>query len=146
MKKSYLYLIILFYLINSKIVENPIFLTESKNPYVLSINDDNHYYIITKKAYLKIKKETGEIITDSKNELEKECSFIHDFSYKNYLLCSDKYYTINYNSDFNYIENEYDESFKTFISPTTIVGSMINKNNNDIYIYGYSRFWEGKYC
>ena len=137
MKQSYLYFIILFYQINS-IIENPIFLVDSKNPYVLSVNDNNSYYIIAKGMNLKVKKKTGKRIASSSNEVEEGCFFTHDFSYKNYLLCSDKYYIINNSNNFLYEKYEYNSLVKNCIDPTTIVGSMINKNNDDIYIYGYS--------
>ena len=85
---------------------------------------------------MKVIKETGERILIRNNEVKEDCFFTHDFSYKNCLLCSDKYYTINNNNNFFYEENEYNPLFKNYIDTATIVGNMINKNN--IYIYGYS--------
>ena len=105
---------------------------------------------------MKVLKETGERILIRNNEVKEDCFFTHDFSYKNCLLCSDKYYTINNYNNFFYEENEYNRLFKNYIDIATIVGNMINKNN--IYIYGYlkikyifyitlllSKFLEG-YC
>ena len=49
---------------------------------------------------MKVFKETGERILIRNNEVKEDCFFTHDFSYKNCLLCSDKYYTINNNNNF----------------------------------------------
>lgn len=105
---------------------------------------------------MKVLKETGERILIRNNEVKEDSFFTHDFSYKNCLLCSDKYYTINNNNNFFYEENEYNPLFKNYIDTASIVGNMINKNN--IYIYRYlkikyifyitlllSKFFEG-YC
>ena len=112
MKKSYLYLIIIYNQINSQIIDNPIILAELKNPYIFSINEDNSYYIIVKGINLIIIKETSNIITRSNNEIEEECIFTHDFSNKNNLFCSNKYFTINNDGHFIYIEYEYNELIK----------------------------------
>ena len=56
---------------------------------------------------MKILKEKGDMIESSYHEVEESCFFTHDFSYKNYLLCSNKYYLINNSNNFLYEENKY---------------------------------------
>ena len=46
MKELYILFIALLIQTNSEIIQNPIFLAESKKPFILSTND-NYYYIIT---------------------------------------------------------------------------------------------------
>ena len=58
MKKFYFLFVILFIQNNSQIKQNPIFLVESIEPFVLSTND-NYYYVITLGKNLKINKESG---------------------------------------------------------------------------------------
>ena len=64
---------------------------------------DNSYYIIAKGINLKIIKEIGKIIDSTNNELEEDCIVANDFSYQNYMFCSNKYYTINNDGHFTYI-------------------------------------------
>ena len=86
MKKLYFFLFIAFFIYtNSQIKENPIFLVESKNVFVLSTNDD-YYYVITTNKSFKIKKGTGDI-----KEIENKISnifaynYLVDNEYNNYL-------------------------------------------------------------
>ena len=66
MKKLYFLIVVLFIKINSQIKENPIFLVQSIDPFVLSTNDD-YFYLITLGKNLKIKKESGNIVNITDN-------------------------------------------------------------------------------
>ena len=81
MKKIFLLFIIFFIRTNSQIKENPIFLVNTTNPFVLSTNDD-YYYVITKGKSLKINKESGNI----------ENITINDFTHSNYIYIIDNLY------------------------------------------------------
>ena len=47
--------------------------------------------------------EIGKVIDSTNNELEEDCIVANDFSYQNYMFCSNKYYTINNDGHFTYI-------------------------------------------
>ena len=54
--------------VNIPIKDNPIFLTDHENPFVLSSTDDlDYYYVITKGINLKINKKSGDIYNQSDN-------------------------------------------------------------------------------
>jgi len=135
MTKIYFLFIILFNVTNPKIKENPIFLVESKNPFVLSTNDD-YYYVITVGQNLKIKKESGiiENYTDNYAKLENYI-FISDSSNNNYLYYSNKYYKIIYNPFISSEEVIINET--SIYHNMTCVGLISNNTNNDIIIYGH---------
>ena len=79
------FLIIRTALTTSQIKENPIFLSNGKNPFVLNSTDD-YYYVITSGQNLQIKRESGKIIKNSDNNINIEnCIFIEDLSGNNYI-------------------------------------------------------------
>ena len=85
MKELYILFIALLIQTNSEIIQNPIFLAESKKPFILSTND-NYYYIITIEKNLKIKKESGILENNTDNSaVEDHYIFIADNSYNNYV-------------------------------------------------------------
>ena len=135
MKKLYFLIVVLFIKINSQIKENPIFLVASKNPFVLSSNDD-YFYLITIGKNLKIQKESG-IITENtdNNTIRTDYIFIADNSYNNYIYYDDIYYKIIYNPFLSYeqIEIPPNSEYRQMKS----VGFVLNNNDNDIIIYGY---------
>ena len=137
MKKFYFLFIILFFRINSQIKENPKFLVESKNPYVLSTND-NYYYVMTLGKSLKINKESGEIEKNINNNYKDSNYYFYfeDKSYNNYLFYSNKYYQIIYNEFISFKEIEVKTESEFMIkTEMTKVGSIAK--NNDFIIYGY---------
>ena len=89
MKKLSFLFILIFTYINSQSNENPKFLVESKNPFVLSTNDD-YYYVLTENYFLKINKETGDIENNDYIEnfvgTSEYYFYIADNSYNNYLF------------------------------------------------------------
>ena len=135
MKKLYFLIVVLFIKINSQIKENPIFLVESKNPFVLSTNDD-YFYLITIGKNVKIQKESGIIIENTDNDaIRTDYIFIADNSYNNYIYYDDIYYQIIYDPFLSYeeIEIPQDSEYRQMNS----VGCVLNNNNDDIIIYGY---------
>ena len=130
MKKFYFLLILLFLKSSLQIKQNPIYLVDRKNPFVLSSND-NYYYVITIGNNLKINQESGNIENNTDNYADEESYiFIADNSYNNYLYYSNEYYKIIYDPFLSYEKlniNEYYSNFKPigFISI-----------NNTIIIYG----------
>ena len=95
MKKLYFFIFIfLFTRINLKIKENPIFLVEAENPFVLSTNDD-YYYVMTKGKSLKIEKESGVIINITDNQFSSSEIFFNIIEYSNN----------NYINNYIYIKN-----------------------------------------
>ena len=135
MKKLYFLIVVLFIKINSQIKENPIFLVQSIDPFVLSTNDD-YFYLITLGKNLKIKKESGNIVNITDNyAIRINYIFVADNSYNNYVYYDDIYYKIIYNPFLSYEEIEIppDSEYRRMKS----VGCELNKNNNDIFIYGY---------
>ena len=132
MKKLYFLIVVLFIKINSQIKENPIFLVASKNPFVLSTNDD-YFYLITIGKNVKIQKESGIIIENTDNDaIRTDYIFIADNSYIYY---DDIYYKIIYNPFLSYDEIEIPQNSE--YRQMKSVGCVLNNNNNDIIIYGY---------
>ena len=134
MNKLYFLFIVSFIQINSQIIENPKFLDNSINPFVLSTNDD-YYYVITIGKSLKINKESGKIEDTKKNyAVEEDYIFISDNSFNNYVYYSQKYYKIKYNPSISYNEINkdipYDQNSK-------IKGAISKYNSDEIIIYGY---------
>ena len=86
MKELYSFLFFVFFIrINSQIKENPIFLVEAENIFVLSTNDD-YYYVLTTNKDFKIKKESGDIETISNNTFNiSDYKYLEDKAYNNYL-------------------------------------------------------------
>ena len=131
-------LIIRTALTTSQIKENPIFLTDKKNFFVLNSTDD-YYYVVTSGQNLQIKRESGKIIKNSDNNINIEnCIFIEDLSGNNYIYYLNNYYYIIYNTFIlfqnisNSLKLKYDDS-KEF----RIVNSIALIN--DFIIYGYYR-------
>jgi len=141
MEKIYFMFLFLLFGINSQIKENPIYLIDNINPFVLSTNDNgNYYYVITKGKSLKINKESGTIEHSEENFLDHANNyfFITDKSYNNYIFNLESYFQIIYNP---------------FIEYKTVDVSALPKNgenihikrvgsialNNDFVIYGYSK-------
>ena len=90
MEKLYFLFLLIFVQINSQIKENPILLIDGKNPFVLSTNDDDYYYVMAHKKYLKINKDTGmlESVMDSILDESEYYFYISDNLYQNYLFHS----------------------------------------------------------
>ena len=141
MEKIYFMFLFLLFGINSQIKENPIYLIDNINPFVLSTNDnDNYYYIITEGKSLQINKESGTIEHSEDNYLDRagDYFFITDKSYNNYIFILGSYFQIIYNP---------------FIAHKMVDVSALPKNgenihmkrvgsialNNDFVIYGYSK-------
>ena len=152
MKKLYFFIFIfLFTRINLKIKENPIFLVEAENPFVLSTNDD-YYYVMTKGKSLKIEKESGVIINITDNQFSSSEIFFNIIEYSNnnyinnyiYIKNSsnqlNEYYHIIYNPFISYEKITVNSEPKESESSTrlSIVGSI--QTNNEFIIYGYSTF------
>ena len=74
MEKLYFIFLFIFAQINSQIKENPIFLIEDKNPFVLSTID--YYYVMTEQTYLKIKIDSGNIEKTINNTFDQKIIFI----------------------------------------------------------------------
>ena len=131
----FLLLIILIIKTNSQIKENPIYLTDKQNFFVLNSTDD-YYYVITSGESFKIEKESGNIINSSDNNINiSNFILIEDLSGNNYIYNSDEYYYINYNS-FIFFEKEpmiFNNSQKNF----RIINSI--GKNRDFIIYGYDK-------
>ena len=132
--------IVLLIRTNSQIIENPIFLFETKYPFALSTDDEeDDYYIITEGKSLQIDKDTGEII-DIKNNtfIISEYVYILDKSYTNYLynMNSNNYYEIIYNPFISYQEIAQPNS--DFDYPNMIKIGVLQDNNFIIYGYNYN--------
>lgn len=132
--------IVLLIRTNSQIIENPIFLFETKYPFALSTDDEeDDYYIITEGKSLQIDKDTGEII-DIKNNtfIISEYVYILDKSYTNYLynMNSNNYYEIIYNPFISY--QEIAQSNSDFDYPNMIKIGVLQDNNFIIYGYNYN--------
>ena len=96
MGKLYFLFITLFVQSFCQIKQNPIFLVESVEPFVLSTND-NYYYVITLGKNLKIIKESGIIEDNSDNgAVRADYSFISDNSHNNWIYFSNSYFKIIY--------------------------------------------------
>ena len=107
MKKIIFLFIVFIIRTNSQIKENPIFLVNSSNPFVLSTNDNYYYYIITKGKSLKINKESGNIANITTNDFtNSDYINIVDNSYNNYVYYSGKYYKIKNEPFISYEENK----------------------------------------
>ena len=104
MKKFYFLFVILFIQCNSQIKENPIFLVESIEPFVLSTND-NYYYVITLGKNFKINKESGNIEDISDNGASRaNYIFVADNSNNNWVYYSNAYFKIIYDPFLSYEE------------------------------------------
>ena len=135
MGKLYFLFITLFIQSFSQIKQNPIFLVESVNPFVLSTND-NYYYVITLGKNLKIIKESGIIEDKSDNgAVRADYSFISDNSYNNWIYFSNSYFKIIYVPFISYEEFIIDQN--SVYRDMTFTGWLSKYNNNDIIIYGY---------
>ena len=137
MKKIFLLFIIFFIRTNSQIKENPIFLVNTTNPFVLSTND-NYYYVITKGKSLKINKESGNIENITINDFtNSNYIYIVDNSYNNYIYYSNKYYHIIYEPFISYEEITIHSEQISGESNNMIVLGGIEKDN-DFIVYGRS--------
>ena len=137
----FLLLIILIIRTNSQIKNNPIYLTNKRNLFVLNSTDD-YYYVITSGESFQIEKESGNIINSSDNELNIANSFlVKDFSGNNYIfnknsyfsLLNIYYYYINYNP-FIYFRKDFLIQALSMHSKIRIINSI---SQNDSIIYGY---------
>ena len=140
MKNFYFFLISIFVQIlnNQQIIENPIQLSNTENPLVLSTNDDDYYYVIAKGKSLKIHKESGNTSDISDNEFTSS-NYIHlfDNSNNNYIYNSNKYFEIKYNPFFSFEEITVNSKsqISSVLTAMTIVGSIAQ--NNEFIVYGY---------
>ena len=117
--------------------ENPIKLIEDSYPFILALEDEEHYYLITNN--LKIEKESGNITNQYNNELKlSNFIYISDNLYNNYIYVSNNYYYINYSSSisFQQVEINFDSRISNPNS-FTMVDSIANNNENDFITYGY---------
>ena len=131
----FLLLLILIIKTNSQLKENPIYLTDKKNFFVLD-STDSYYYVITSGESFKIEKESGNIINSSDNNINISNSiFIEDLSGNNYIYNSDEYYYINYNP-FIFFEKE-SRIFNYNQNNFRIINSI--GRINDFIIYGYDK-------
>lgn len=142
MEKLYFLFLLIFVQINSQIKENPILLIDGKNPFVLSTNDnDDYYYVMTHKKYLKINKDTGmlESVMDSILNESEYYFYISDNLYKNYLFHSERYFEIIFNNSISFISLQ-EISFHSLKvndqSKMIKVGGIVK--NDDLIIYGFS--------
>ena len=138
MKKLFFLFIVLFIRTNSQIKENPIFLVNASNPFVLSTNDD-YYYIITAGRSLKINKEFGNIENITINNFtDSNYIYIVDNSYNNYIYYSNKYYHIIFDPFISYEEiTVHSEQKNSEQNPMIIVGSI--PKDNDFIVYGITK-------
>ena len=122
---------------NIQIKENPIFLTNSKYPFVISTTD-NYYYVITKGKSLKINKESGNIEKTNDNILTSYIYiYIFDNSNNNYIYYSNEYYTITYKPTILFSKITVESKSKSmFHEEIKIIGSI--PKSNDFIIYGYT--------
>ena len=142
MEKLYFLFLLIFVQINSQIKENPILLIDGKNPFVLSTNDnDDYYYVMTHKKYLKINKDTGmlESVMDSILDESEYYFYISDNLYQNYLFHSERYFEIIFNNGISFISLQ-EISFHSLQvndqSKMIKVGGIVK--NDDLIIYGFS--------
>ena len=135
MKKIFFLFIVFFIRTNSEIKENPIFLVDTKNPFVLSTNND-YYYAITAGKSLKIDKESGKIENITINSFTNlNYIYIVDNSYNNYIYYSNKYYLIIFEPFISYKEIEiYSELISEEQNQIKILGSIAK--DNDFIFYG----------
>ena len=138
MKKIFFLFIVLFIRTNSQIKENPIFLVNASNPFILSTNDD-YYYVITAGRSLKINKEFGNIENITINNFtDANYIYIVDNSYNNYIYYSNKYYHIIFDPFISYEEiTVHSEQKNSEQNPMIIVGSI--PKDNDFIVYGITK-------
>ena len=138
MKKLFFLFIVLFIRTNSQIKENPIFLVNASNPFILSTNDD-YYYVITAGRSLKINKEFGNIENITINNFtDANYIYIVDNSYNNYIYYSNKYYHIIFDPFILYEEiTVHSEQKNSEQNPMIIVGSI--PKDNDFIVYGITK-------
>ena len=136
MKKLFVLLVILFTQTKQQIKENPLFLVESKNPFLLSTNDD-YFYLITIGKNLKIEKDSGNIEDNTENNIltEDDYIFIADYLYNNYIYFSNRFYHIIYNPFISYENIRIND--KQEYMHYKIVGLISINNNSDFITYGY---------
>ena len=135
MGKLYFLFITLFIQSFSQIKQNPIFLVESVDPFVLSTND-NYYYVITMGKNLKINKESGIIEDISDNgAIRENYIFISDNSNNNWIYLSNSFYKIIYDPFLSYDEFIIDQN--SGYRDTTFSGCISKYNIDEIIIYGY---------
>ena len=129
----FLLLIILIIRTNPQLKENPIYLTDKQNFFVLN-STDSYYYAITSGESFKIEKESGNIINSSNNNINISNSIlIEELSGNNYIYNSEGYYYINYNP-FIFFEKE-PGIFHSNQNNITIINSI--GKINDFILYGY---------
>ena len=142
MEKLYFLFLLILVQINSQIKENPIILIEEKNPVVLSTIDDDYYYVMAERNYIKIEKDSGSLedIMSSLIDESENYFYFTDNLYRNYLFHSEKYFLILFDvkKEFIYFEEiPVDSLQKNGPSNMIKVGGII-KNDDDFIIYGYS--------
>ena len=135
--KVFYFLFIAFFIrieTNIQIKQNPILLSNTENPFVLSTTDD-YYYVITKGKSLKINKESGDKETFNNSFINY--LYIFDNSNKNYIYSYDekKYYYINYNQSISFEEITVNSYPKNGSGSMIIAGSIAK--GNEFIIYGY---------
>ena len=128
---------LLFFQINSQIINNPCFLVESSYPFLLSTPTDDYYYMVISGESLKINKESNNV-ADSEDTMTYTSDFIYIFdnSNNNYIYYSNQYYKIIYEPFITF-------STITVSSKSIYLGSYTMTNvgmiprDNDFIIYGY---------
>ena len=136
MKKFYILFIALFAQANPQIKQNPIFLINSKKPFILYTNND-YYYVTTIGKDLKIEKNSGNIIAQKENQaVDDTIIFVADNLYNNFVYNSKRLYSIVYEPFISYKPNTIDE--KDEYNNSQVVGFIsINNSQNDKIGYGY---------
>ena len=128
--------IILLIRTNSNIIQNPILLINESYPFLLTINDNDYYYLLCSSKILKIEKISGNIINSQNfTEYSSDSIYAGDNLNNNYIFFSDKYYQIFYNSTNSIFQTE-ENSISTNIDSFEMTKVGVIAKNNDFIIYG----------
>ena len=135
MKKFYFLLVILFIQYNSQIKQNPIFLVESIEPFVLSAGD-NCCYVMTLGEDLRVNEESG-VREDISGDgaVRENYIFVAGDSYDSWVYYSKAYFKIIYDPFLSYDEFEIEQNSE--YQHLESVGCISKYNVDEIIIYGY---------
>ena len=121
--------------INKATKNNPIFLTNSAYPILLSSTSDNYNYVITSEKSLKISRENGKVVSDSDSKnYNQNYIYMYDLSHNNYIYIPDKYYLIKYNPFLSFQEIEVNSISPFSSEAMKNIGSIAQ--NNEFILYG----------
>ena len=138
MEKLGILFITFFITIYSQIKNNPIFLDEGGYPLVLSAEDNDYYYVITRNKGLKIEKESGKIVeTNDTIHIESKNIYIVDNSnHNNYILDeSNECSLINYNPFSTSKMNHFSSLDIEGVENINKIGTLVQ--DDDFIIYGF---------